>query len=114
MYGLAEILANRIPRQEEYVARLPAVAIVPWFLAGSLFPLTALPAALTWVGKFLPLTHGLGLMRYGLLQDSSSLHDIWGMTDPTVMAALSLAVLVVFAGALTAGAIRVFTRSALR
>jgi ABC-2 type transport system permease protein len=114
MYGLAEVMANRIPKQEEYVARLPAVAIVPWFLAGSLFPITALPAALTWIGKFLPLTHGLALMRYGLQQDSSSLHDIWGMSDPTAMAGLSLAVLLVFAAALTAGSIRVFTRAALR
>src|ERR1700704_2117972 len=30
MYGVAETLANRIPRQEEYIAATPAVAIVPW------------------------------------------------------------------------------------
>ena len=40
MYGVAETLAARLPRQEEYVARVPAIAIVPWFLAGSLFPIT--------------------------------------------------------------------------
>src|SRR5436190_1905865 len=57
MYGLAEILASRVPRQEEYIARLPAIAILPWFLAGALFPITALPAFLAWVAKFLPLTH---------------------------------------------------------
>jgi ABC-2 type transport system permease protein len=34
MYGLAETLASRVPRQEEYIARVPAIAIVPWFLAG--------------------------------------------------------------------------------
>ncbi len=28
----------------------PAIAIVPWFLAGSLFPITALPTFLTWFG----------------------------------------------------------------
>ena len=47
MYGLAEILANRVPRQEEYIARLPAIAILPWFLAGALFPITALPGFLS-------------------------------------------------------------------
>src|SRR4029079_3950907 len=28
MYGVAEILANRVPRQEEYIARVPAIAIL--------------------------------------------------------------------------------------
>ena len=114
MYGIAEILASRVPRQEEYIARVPAIAILPWFLAGALFPITALPTGLTWVAKFLPLTHGLALMRYGLLGDGSGLHNIWGGTDPTAAAALSLAVLAAFALVLTAGSIRVFTRASLR
>ena len=113
MYGMAEILANRVPRQEEYIARVPAIAILPWFLAGALFPITALPSGLTWVAKFLPLTHGLALMRYGLLGDSSGLHNIWRMSSAPEMAALSLAVTGLFAAALTAGAIRVFTRAAV-
>src|SRR5262249_48286447 len=29
MYGVAEILASRAPRQEEYIARVPAIAILP-------------------------------------------------------------------------------------
>ena len=114
MYAVAEILANRVPKQEEYIARLPAIAIVPWFLAGSLFPITALPVVLTWIAKFLPLTHALALMRYGLLGDSTSLHTIWGMSNPTEMAGLSLAVTAAFAVVLTAVSIRVFTRSSLR
>jgi len=114
MYAVAEILASRVPKQEEYIARVPAIAILPWFLAGSLFPITAMPVALTWVAKFLPLTHGLALMRYGLLGDSTSLHTIWGMSNPTEMAGLSLAVTAAFALVLTALSIRVFTRSALR
>jgi ABC-2 type transport system permease protein len=114
MYGLAEILANRVPRQEEYIARVPAIAILPWFLAGALFPITALPGFLTWVAKFLPLTHGLALMRYGLLQDASGLHAIWGQGSTTTMAALSLAVVGGFALVLTAASIRVFSRSAVR
>jgi len=114
MYGLAEILANRVPRQEEYIARVPAIAILPWFLAGALFPITALPGFLTCVAKFLPLTHGLALMRYGLLQDASGLHAVWGQGSTTTMAALSLAVVGGFALLLTAASIRVFSRSAVR
>src|SRR5438093_4753624 len=30
MYGIAEILANRVPRQEEHIARVPAIALLPW------------------------------------------------------------------------------------
>jgi ABC-2 type transport system permease protein len=114
MYGLAEILASRVPHQEEYIARVPAIAILPWFLAGALFPITALPSFLTWVAKFLPLTHALALMRYGLEQDSSGLHAIWGMSDPGAMAALSLGVVAAFAAVLTVMSIRVFARSAVR
>jgi ABC-2 type transport system permease protein len=113
MYGIAETLANRIPTQEEYVGALPLIAIVPWFLAGSLFPISALPVGLTVVAKALPLTHVLALVRYGLLDSGgSTLHDIWGMDNPTTMAALSLTVVAAFALALTAISIRVFTRTA--
>ena len=114
MYGVAETLAARVPKQEEYIARVPAIAILPWFLAGALFPIAALPAALTWVARFLPLTHGLALMRYGLEGDSSGLHDIWSMQNVQAMAALSLAVVALFAAALTVVSIRVFRRTAVR
>jgi ABC-2 type transport system permease protein len=114
MYGVAETLASRVPKTEEYVARLPAIAIVPWFLAGSLFPISALPSFLTWFAKILPLTHGLALVRYGLLGDSTGLHNIWSMHSTTTMATLSLAVLAAFAAALTAVSIRVFNRAAVR
>jgi len=114
MYGIAEILANRVPKQEEYIARVPAIAILPWFLAGSLFPITAMPSALTWIAKFLPLTHGLALMRYGLRGDSSGLHNIWQMSSGPEMAALSMGVVGLFAVVLTAVSVRVFTRAALR
>ena len=113
MYGMAEILANRVPRQEEYIARVPAIAILPWFLAGALFPIGALPSFLTWVAKFLPLTHALALMRYGLLDDSAGLHAIWGTGDPSAMAALSLGVVGSFALLLFFASIRVFSRSAV-
>src|SRR5262249_30522829 len=114
MYGAAEILANRVPRQEEYIARVPAIAILPWFFAGALFPITALPGFLTWVAKFLPLTHALALMRYGLNRDSTGLHAIWNMTNPTAMTALSMTVGGGFGLLLTFLSIRVFSRSAVQ
>ncbi len=114
MYGVAEVLASRVPKQEEYIGRVPAIAILPWFLAGSLFPISALPVWLTWLAKLLPLTHGLALMRYGLLGDDSGLHNIWGMHSAAGMASLSLVVVAAFAVLFTVVSIRVFTRSAVR
>jgi ABC-2 type transport system permease protein len=113
MYGAAETLAARVPRAEEYIARVPAVAIVPWFLAGSLFPIDALPGFLTWFARLLPLTHALALVRYGLLGDSAGLHAIWRMDDAPAMASLSLLVVGVFAALLTVVAIRVFSKTAV-
>ena len=114
MYGIAEVLANRLSTQEEYIGALPPVAIVPYFFAGGLFPISALPAGLTVIAKVLPITHVLALMRYGLVDRSGQgLHDIWGMDNTTTMAALSLTVVVVFAAALTATSIRVFKRAAV-
>jgi ABC-2 type transport system permease protein len=113
MYGLAEILASRVPRQEEYIARVPAIAILPWFLAGALFPITALPTFLTWVAKLLPLTHALALMRYGLDGNSAGLHAIWHLGSAAAMAALSLGVVAAFSALAVAGSIRVFSRSAV-
>jgi ABC-2 type transport system permease protein len=113
MYGAAESLAARSPRAEEYISRVPAIAIVPWFLAGSLFPITSLPTGLTWVARFLPLTHALALVRYGLLNDPSGLHNIWRMDSTPGMAALSLAVVAAFAALLTAAGIRLFNRTAV-
>jgi len=114
MYGAAETLASKVPRAEEYIARLPAIAIVPWFLAGSLFPIDALPGFLTWFAKILPLTHALALVRYGLLGDGNGLHAIWHMHSETAMAALSLGVVAVFAAVLSVVSIRVFSSSAVR
>jgi len=112
MYGVAETLSNRIPTVEEYTGALPAIAIVPFFFAGSLFPISALPWALTAFARILPLTHALALMRYGLLDhNASGLHDIWGMSNATAMAALSLAVVAAYAALFTAVALRTFRRS---
>lgn len=114
-YGIAEVMANRIAKQEEYIGATPAVAILPWFLAGSLFPIHALPTGLTAVAKALPLTHALALMRYGLLdRQGTGLHDIWGMSSATGMAALSLGVVALWAVVLSVASVRVFTKAAVR
>jgi ABC-type polysaccharide/polyol phosphate export permease len=114
MYAIAETLAARIQQQEEYIGATPVVAILPWFFAGALFPISALPGALTAFAKVLPLTHVLALLRYGFVDPhATGLHDIWGMSNPTTEAWLSLAVVLVYTAAFTAIAIRAFTRSAV-
>ena len=114
MYGIAETLAARIHNQEEYIGATPAIAILPWFFAGALFPIGALPGALTAFAKVLPLTHAMALMRYAFVDpEGTGLHDIWNMSNPTVEAWLSLGVVVLFAAAFIAIAFRAFTRSAV-
>ncbi len=115
-YGVAETLANRMPKQEEYIGVVPAVAILPWFFAGSLFPIDTLPRGLAMFARVLPLTHALALMRYGLGVDKIGvgLKDIWGMANVQAMAGLSLLVIAFFAIAFTRLAVRVFSRAALR
>jgi ABC-2 type transport system permease protein len=114
IYGIAEMLANRIGEEEEYVNAIPTIGIAPWFFAGSLFSIHSLPGWLAVIAKLLPVTQALALMRYGLVDPhAADLHAIWGLSSPTVMAALSLAVLVAYAAALTYLATRFFTRKAL-
>jgi ABC-type polysaccharide/polyol phosphate export permease len=77
-------------------------------------PIHSLPAGLAVFAKVLPLTHALALMRYGLVDHrGTGLHDIWGMSNVTAMAALSLAVVVGFAALMMALSIRLFTRTAI-
>jgi ABC-2 type transport system permease protein len=114
MHCVAEVLAAKIPQQEEYVGAAPPVALVPWFFAGSLFPVRSLPPVLAAFAKMLPLTHALALMRYGLVDHrGTGLRDIWGMSNVTVMAALSLTVVVLFAAIMFVVAIRTFARAAV-
>ena len=114
MYSLAETIASRVAKQEDYIGATPAVAVLPFFLAGALFPIAAMPGALTAVAKALPLTHALALMRYGFVDPhGTGLHDIWGIGSSTADAALSLLVLAGWAALATAASIRVFKRSAV-
>ncbi|HWD53534.1 MAG TPA: ABC transporter permease [Acidimicrobiales bacterium] len=113
MYGLAEILSVRLPSPVEYIGAVPAVAIVPFFFAGSLFPITSLPHWLAAVAKVLPLTHALALFRYGIAGSSGvrALHNIWGLHNAAEMATFSLLVLVAYAVVVFAGAVRLFARA---
>jgi ABC-2 type transport system permease protein len=114
MYAVAETLAARVTKEEDYIGATPAVAILPFFFAGALFPITAMPAVLTAIAKVFPLTHALALMRYGFIDPGGKgLHDIWGMHSVTTEAWLSLAVIALWAAALMAISIRVFSRSAV-
>lgn len=115
MHSVAEILAARIPKQEEYVGAAPAIALVPWFFAGSFFRITSMPIGLTWIARVLPVTHALALLRYGLVDHrGQGLHDIWGMQSNVAMAGLSLAVVAAFALVMVGLSIRIFTRTAVR
>jgi ABC-2 type transport system permease protein len=112
MYGLAETVASRVTKEEDYVGAVPVLAILPFFFAGALFPISAMPGVLTAIAKVLPLTHALALLRYGFIDPSGKgLHDIWGMSSTTTEAWLSLAVVALFAVALSAIAVKVFSRS---
>ncbi len=114
MYGLAETVASRVSKEEDYVGATPVLAILPFFFAGALFPISAMPGALTDIAKAMPLTHALALLRYGFIDPSGKgLHDIWGMHGVTTEAWLSLAVVAAYAIALTAIAVRAFKRSAV-
>jgi ABC-2 type transport system permease protein len=114
MYSLAVIMAVRLPSPEEYIGAVPAVAIVPFFFAGSLLQITSLPHWLAAIAKVLPLTHALALIRYGLTPAAGydALHNIWGLQSGVLMASLSLVVLVVYATLALKVAVRLFSRSA--
>lgn len=112
IYGIAEILALRISRQEAYGPLIPAIGVTPYMLCGALFPISALPAGVEWFTRISPWTHTLAVMRHGMMQGTDSgLGDIWGLGSETTMAALSLGVLTLFAAATLTVAVRVFDRT---
>jgi ABC-2 type transport system permease protein len=114
IYGIAETMANRIGEEEEYVNTIPTIGIAPWFFAGSLFSISALPGWLTFVAKLLPVTHAVALMRYGAGLRAADLHAIWGLTNPTLMATLSLSVLILYATGFTYIGVRAFIHNTVR
>src|ERR1700741_3967456 len=111
MYALAETVASRVSKEEDFVGATPVLAILPFFFAGALFPISAMPSVLEWVARVMPLTHALALMRYGFIDPSGKgLHDIWGISNVTVEAWLSLAVVGLFAVVLIGICMRAFSR----
>jgi ABC-2 type transport system permease protein len=113
-YGLAEILALSVGRQEAYGPLIPAVGVTPWFLSGGLFPINVLPAGLEQISYVLPWTHTVALMRYGLMEGTDSgLANIWHMDSEALMAALSVIYLAALAVVLLAVAFRVFNRKTM-
>ena len=115
MYALAETVGSRVSKEEDFVGATPVLAILPFFFAGALFPIGVMPSVLTAIAKAMPLTHALALMRYGVVDPSGrGLHEIWGISNVTVEAWLSLAVVALFAAVLLVVSVRVFTRSTVR
>ena len=115
MYALAETVASRVSKEEDFVGATPVLAILPFFFAGALFPIGVMPSVLTAIAKAMPLTHALALMRYGVVDPSGrGLHEIWGISNVTVEAWLSLAVVALFAAVLLVVSVRVFARSTVR
>src|SRR5262249_56690439 len=77
VYSLAEAFATKITNAEEYTGLVPPIAIVPFFFAGTLYPITSLPGWLAGIAKVLPLTHAVALFRYALTtHGSQALHNI--------------------------------------
>ena len=115
MYALAETVASRVSKEEDFVGATPVLAILPFFFAGALFPIGVMPSVLTAIAKAMPLTHALALMRYGIVDPSGrGLHEIWGISNVTVEAWLSLAVVALVAAVLLVVSVRVFARSTVR
>lgn len=113
-YGLAESLALVIGRQDAYGPAIPAVGVTPFFLAGTLFPISALPAGFEQFSVALPWTHAVAVMRYGLMQGTDSgLSEIWGKHAEGTMALLSLTTLVAFTAGSLIIAVRIFRRKSL-
>jgi hypothetical protein len=112
----AEFLVYTIKKPQAFGTLIPAIGATPYVLCGAIYPIAVLPAGVRWFTWVLPWTHGVSLLRYGLMGDAASgLHQIWPADlSPTSAALLSLAVLAAFAALTQTAAQRVFTRSTLK
>ncbi|HLK01339.1 MAG TPA: ABC transporter permease [Streptosporangiaceae bacterium] len=116
VYGLAEFLVYTIKKPQAFGTLIPAIGATPYVLCGAIYPIAVLPSSIKWLTWTLPWTHGVSLLRYGLMGDTAaSLHQIWPDTlSPASAALLSLAVLAAFAALTQTAAHRAFTRSTLK
>jgi ABC-2 type transport system permease protein len=111
-YGLAELLAYRVGRQEAYGPLIPAVGVTPFMLCGGIYPLAVLPTAIRWFAYFLPWTHAVALVRFALMGGADSgLAQIWGFGSTQLMAALSTLFLAAFTAVTWLVAMRAFRRA---
>jgi ABC-2 type transport system permease protein len=114
-YGLAEFLVYRITNPQAFGTLIPAIGATPYALCGALYPLGVLPDGIRQAAWLLPWTHCLDVLRFGLMGDrASQLDQVWPLHSQWAMAGLSLAVLAGFAALTLGGALRTFTRHALR
>ena len=115
MYGIAETLASRIHQQEEYIARHPGDRDPALVLRGRAVPDRRAARCADRVREG-PAAHprdGAHALRPRSTRAARGLHDIWGMSNTTAEAWLSLGVVALFAVAFMTVAIRAFTRSAV-
>jgi ABC-2 type transport system permease protein len=111
VYGVAEILALKVNRQEAYGPLIAAVGVAPWFISGTLFPPTALATVPQALSRFLPWTHAVSVLRYGLMNvKASGLGNIWGFGTATQKALMSLGYLGVCGAVSLAIAAKVFRK----
>jgi ABC-2 type transport system permease protein len=111
-YGLAELLAYRVGRQEAYGPLIPAIGVTPFMLCGGIYPLAVLPTVIRWFAYVLPWTHAVALVRYAFMGGArSGLNQIWGFGSTAVMAALSTVFLATFTALTWLVAMRAFRRA---
>ena len=113
--GIAEILATEAPEPRGLHRGAPGGRDRAVLLRRLAVPHLRAAGLAGGVGKALPLTHALALFRYGLTDPGHGrLHDIWGQSNDNQMAALSLAVLALYALVITVGAVRLFAKASTK
>jgi ABC-2 type transport system permease protein len=113
-YGLAEMLAYRIGRQEAYGPLIPAVGVTPFMLCGGIYPLAVLPDVIRWFAYLLPWTHAVALVRYALMGAADSgLEQIWGFGSTPLEATLSAILLAAFSACVWLLALRAFRHATM-
>jgi ABC-2 type transport system permease protein len=113
-YGLAEFLAYSLRQPQIFGTLIPAIGATPYILCGAIYPLATLSSGARALALVLPWTHAVAVLRFGFMGGGASgLAAIWHLHSEWLMAALSLAVLAVYAAVTVGLAMRAFRRSTL-